>query len=135
MAKHYLTHKQGKKSFAIKGISVLVVLAIIFAVVLIRFAMSGSKSDSTNGLPSSDEAYLIAKQFIQPTIKFSPANFQGQGYQCAQKPDSTYIIKSYVESINKPGEKNLTTFEITLKFVGGLPADKKSWKVLNLTEN
>lgn len=135
MAKHYLSYKQGKRNFALKGVWVLIILAVIFAVFLIRFAISGARLDSSNGLPDSDEAYSIAKEFIKPTIKFTPVNFQQSGFQCAQRPDSTYIIKSYAESKNDPDGKNIITFEITLKFNGGPASDKESWKVLSITEN
>jgi hypothetical protein len=135
MAKTYLTHKQGKKSFALKGIWVLIVLAIIFAVILVRFAISGTKFGFSRDLPGSDEAYAIAKQFIKPTIKSSNINFPDSGYQCARKDDSTYMIKSYVDSKTPPGEKSTIPFEITIKFNGGAASDKKNWKVIYLNEN
>jgi hypothetical protein len=135
MSKHYLSNKEVKKSFALKGVWLLIVLAIIFAIVLVRFAMSGTKPDLQNGLPGSDAAYLIAKEFIKPTLKSKPVSFPETGYQCAEKPDSVYIIKSYAESKNQTGEKNVTTFQITIRYMGGVPANKSSWTMLNLTEN
>jgi len=135
MAKTYLNYKEIKKSFALKGTFVLIILAIIFTVILVRFARSGARADALNGTPDSDEAYTIAQEFIKPTIKSSHISFPESGYQCAQKPDSVFIIKSYAESKKQTGEKNITTFNITLRFNGGLVSDKKSWKLLDLTEN
>ncbi|MGZ3752738.1 MAG: hypothetical protein ACXVB0_21460 [Mucilaginibacter sp.] len=135
MSKNYLHYKAGKKSFATKGILLLIILAVIFLVILVKFARSGSRVDSVNGSPDSDEAYSIAKEFIKPTIKSTEVYFPESGYQCAQKPDSVYIIKSYAESKGSSGIKNTVTFEITLRFNGGSASDKKSWKVLGLSEN
>ncbi|HTD98828.1 MAG TPA: hypothetical protein VK668_06055 [Mucilaginibacter sp.] len=141
MTKNYLTYKEGKKKFAQKGVLLLIVLAIIFATVLVRFAISDTRFDFLKTTPDSDDAYSIAKQFIKPTIKFSPVYFPETGYQCAQKPDSVFIIKSYAESKsqsgakNQSGTKNVTTFEITIKYNGGKVASKESWTMLNLSEN
>ncbi len=135
MAKTYLKDKQIKKSFALKGVGLLVVLAIIFTVVLIRFAISGTKFDFIDAPPDSDAAYAVAKEFVKPTIKSSYIYFPEKGYLCAQKPDSTFIIKSYAESKNQSGIKDVTTFEISIKYNGGKTSDKTSWTVLDLSEN
>jgi hypothetical protein len=133
--KTYINDKEVKKNFALKGIWLLIVLAVIFSLVLLRFVISGTQYDHLNDQPNNEDAYSIARAFIKPTIKFSNVTFPESGYQCAQKPDSVYIIKSYVEAKNKSGEKNITTFQITLRFNGGAVADKKNWKVLSLSEN
>ena len=135
MAKTYIKDKEVKKSFALKGIWLLIVLAIIFSIVLLRFAISGTKYDHLNDQPNNEDAYSIARQFVKPTIKLSNITFPESGYQCAQKPDSVYIIKSYAEAKSKSGEKNITTFQITLRFNGGAVSEKKNWKVLSLSEN
>jgi hypothetical protein len=135
MTKNYLTYKEGKKKFAQKGVLLLIILAIIFATVLVRFAISDTRFDFMKTAPGSADAYLIAKQFIKPTIKSKLIIFPEEGYQCAQKPDSVFIIKSYAESKSQPGTKNVTTFEITIKYNGGKVSSKESWTMLNLTEN
>jgi hypothetical protein len=135
MTKTYLRDKQVKKSFALKGVWLLVTLAIIFTVVLVRFAISGTRFDFIDEPPDSEAAYTVAKQFVKPTIKSSYIYFPETGYQCAQKPDSTFIIKSYAESKNRAGVKDVTTFEISIKYIGGKTSDKSSWTVLDLSEN
>ncbi len=135
MTKTYLKEKAIKTSFALKGIGLLIVLAIIFGVVLIRFALSGRRFDYMKELPDSDEAYSIAKEFVKPTIKSSQIYFPEFEYQCAKKPDSVYIVKSYAEAKNQSGIKNVIPFEITLKYNGGQNSSKKSWTLLNLSED
>jgi hypothetical protein len=131
----YLQDKADKQRFFKKGMMVLVTLALIFSVFVTRFALSGSKKDVTPGVPDSEDAYFVAKQFIKPTIKNSNVSFPNDGYQCAQKPDSVFVIKSYAEAKDEPSSKNITSFEITLKFIGGNVADKRNWRMLDVTEN
>lgn len=135
MTKNYLSYKALKKSFALKVVFLLVILGIIFTVVLVRFALSGTPMDFANRPPNSDEAYHVAKEFVKPGIKSSVVNFPESGYQCAQKPDSVYIIKSYLEAKKQSGEKSIVSFVITMRFNGGRASDKKSWRLLGLIEN
>ena len=135
MTDPYLQNKAAKESFLLKGVFVLIALALIFTAFIARFALSGSRSDFLNGAPDNDAAYSVAKQFVKPTIKYHKVVFPESGYQCAQKPDSVFIIKSYAEAKDEPGPKNITTFEITLKFIGGNVSDKNNWRLLGITED
>lgn len=135
MSKTYLSDKAVKKSFALKGAWLLIVLAVIFGVILLRFAFSDSQVDFSSKQPGSEDAYAIAKEFVKPTIKSSHINFPETEFQCAEKPDSVFIVKSYAETKNLSGEKNITTYEITLKFNGGTVSNRNNWKLVNLTEN
>jgi hypothetical protein len=135
MTNPYLQNNAAKKSFLAKGGLILILLALIFVAFIARFALSGSRTAYLNGAPGGDDAYSMAKKFIGPTIKSKQVVFPESGYQCAQKPDSVFIIKSYAEARDQPGPKSITTFEITLKFSGGKVADKNNWKVIDITEN
>jgi len=135
MSKNYLSYKALKKNFAVKLIIFLIVLAVIFTIALVRLALSSAIKEAVNNPPKNEDAYAIAKEFIKPGIKSGTIHFPETGYQCAQKPDSIYVIKAYVESKNQSGEKNVVSFEITMHFNGGDARDKKSWKLLNLVEN
>lgn len=135
MSKAYLNDKAIKRSFALKGMLLLLVLAIIFTIFMVRYALSGSPTDYLNGAPTSDDAYNMAKCFIKPTLKSSQVSFPESGFQCAQKTDSVFIIKSYAEANTDAGEKSTITYEITLKYIGGNTADKNNWKVVDITEN
>lgn len=135
MTNIYLKDKADKKRFFLKGIFILIALAAIFTVFMTRFALSGSRKDFLNDAPDDNDAYLVAKEFVKPTIKSREVFFPESGYQCAQKPDSVFIIKSYAEAKDQPGPKNVVTFQITLKFTGGKPSDKASWKMIGMDEN
>lgn len=136
MTKSYLNYKAVKKTFALKAIIVLITLGIIFLIILISFAISGTRRpDTVNEPPDNEVVYTIAKQFIKPGITSSDINFPKSGYQCAQKPDSVYIIKSYMELRDQSGKKDIITFEITMRYNGGNPDDKKNWKLLDLIKN
>lgn len=131
----YLQQKAAKQRFLQKGMVVIVALLFIFLVFVTRFALSDSRDDLTNGAPVSADAYSMAKQFVRPTIKSSNILFPETGYQCAEKPDSVFVIKSYAEDKAQSGPKNITSFQITLKFTGGKVGDKKNWRMITLNEN
>ena len=135
MSKSYINYKERKKKFAVKLVIFLIVLAIIFSVALIRLANSGTSTDIVNNPPKNEDVYTMAKEFVKPGIQSSSISFPETGYQFAQTTDSTYTIKSYLESKNESGEKSVTSFVITLQFFGGDPRNKKSWKMVNLIKN
>jgi hypothetical protein len=135
MTDHYIQNDAAKKSFLRKGLIVLVVLAAVSTIFMTRYALSGSRKGIAGNVPDYDDAFQMAKTFVKPTIKSSKITFPDAGYQCAQKPDSVFIVKSYAEAKDLPGSDSVTSFEITLKFVGGKVADKHNWKVLNIIED
>ena len=107
---------------------------MISTVFMARYALSGSRKDINGNIPDYDDAYLMAKTFVRPTLKSTDITFPESGYQCAQKPDSVFVVKSYAEKKGKQDPKNIIPFEITLKFTGGNVADKNNWKVIGLVE-
>ena len=131
----YLQDKAHKKRFFQKGLIAITVLVFIFSIFVTRYALSGSRDDLMNGAPGSEDAYRAAKQFVRPTIKSQNVYFPESGFQCAEQPDSVFIVKSYAEAKGQPGSKNITSFEITLKYQGGNIADKTNWRMLQLSEN
>jgi hypothetical protein len=135
MTDHYIRHNAEKKNFLRKGLTVMVIIAMISTVFMTRYALSGSRRDAVGNAPDYDDAYLMAQNFIRPTITSSDITFPQSGYQCAQKPDSVFIVKSYAEKKGKQAPQNITSFEITLKFTGGPVADKNNWKVIDLIED
>ncbi|HTD39425.1 MAG TPA: hypothetical protein VK671_02305 [Mucilaginibacter sp.] len=135
MSKSYLTNQAHKKKFAYKLIIFLIIIAIFFTFVLIRFARSGTNKEIVNNPPKNVDVYVIAKQFVKQNIKTSNIVFPETGYQFDQKTDSTYTIKSYVESKNQSGEKIVTPFVITLKFFGGDALNRNRWKMISLIKN
>ncbi len=135
MMNAFLQDKAHKQRFFQKGLIAILALIVIFGVFVVRFALSGSRDEMMNGAPGSDDAYKVAKQFIRPTIKYKNISFPETGYQCAEKPDSIFVVKSYAEAKGQPGSNSITSFEITLKFVGGNIGDKRNWRMLRMSEN
>src|ERR1700752_5049335 len=104
----YLQQKAAKQRFLQKGMVMVSVLVVIFLVFVTRFALSGSRDDLMNGAPASADAYIMAKQFVRPTIQSGNISFPETAYQCAEKPDSIFVIKSYAEDKTLSGPKNIT---------------------------
>jgi len=135
MPKSYVNNQELKKKFAYKLIVFLVILAVTFTVAFIRFAITGTNNEVVNNPPKNEDVYVIAKQFVKQNIKAPNIVFAETGYQFDQKTDSTYTIKSYLESKDQKGEKNVTSFVITLQFYGGDALDQKRWKMLSLIKD
>lgn len=135
MSKSYITNQQQKKKFAYKLIIFLVILSVFFAGIIIGFALNSNSRQFVNNPPKKVDVYIIAKQFIQQSMKAPKMIFPETGYQFAQKTDSTYTIKSYLELENQSGEKSVTPFVITLRFFGGDALNKKRWKMISLIKS
>ena len=124
----FLKEKAKKKKSASKAVWVLLFfLAIIVVMVVINFTGS-LKPNFFKGLPSNEDAYEIAKEYVRPTLKSSSVNFAEDGYQFAKTSDSVYVIKSTVES-----EGTTTEFKIKLQYNGGQPDKQKNWSVIDLS--
>ena len=132
MSKSYVNNQAIKKKFARKLIIFLIIIAITFTVALIRLAITGTSKEVVNNPPKNEEVYTIAKLFIRQNIKTSNVVFPETGYQFDQKADSTYTIKSYLESKGSGGQKTVTSFVITLQFFGGDALNKNRWKMVSL---
>jgi hypothetical protein len=134
MEGNYLQDKAVKKKSAVKVVWVLVFFGIAFAVFLAKIAMSGSIS-LFNGLPDSDAAYTVAKEYITPTILSSNPKFSDSEYKFAKKSDSVYVIKSFYTANDGNGDAVKTNFTITLKYNGGHAESSNSWTMLDLNQN
>ena len=135
MSKNYANTQQQKKKFAYKLIILLMVVAVTFSIVLIRLARSSTSREVVNNPPKNEDVYLIAKQFIKQDVKISNGVFPDTGYQFNQKSDSTYTIKSYLESKDQSGQKKVTSFVITLQFFGGDALNINRWKMVSLIKD
>jgi len=134
MQNAYINEKNNKKKATLKFVWILIVFGILFAIIVARFALSGSEEDLFSGAPSSDDVYNIAKEFVKPTLKGATADFSDSQYQFGQKQDSVYVIKSFVQTKDNDGEDQKTNFEIILKYKGGSKSEQQNWEVLNLSE-
>jgi hypothetical protein len=134
MEHNYLEDKKVKKKSAVKAVWVLAFLGVAFAVLLAKFAVSGSMNPF-NGLPDSDAAYTVAKEYIAPTVLSSNVEFSDSEYKFAKKSDSVYVIKSFYTAKDGTGERAKTNFTITLKYNGGHAESGKNWTMLNLDQD
>ncbi|QKJ29803.1 hypothetical protein HQ865_08545 [Mucilaginibacter mali] len=135
MAKtNYVDSKAGKKKTAKKAGWVLVLLGIIFIFILLKFASNSGLRFSTGGLPTGDEAFAVAKDFVKATVRSSNVDFPGSGYQIGKKSDSVYVIKSVTELTSENGDKRRTNFKVMMEYHGGKQTDMKNWSLLNISE-
>lgn len=133
MEKNYLESKAGKKKSAKSAAWILVALALVFIYVVVKFAHTGIRL-TTSGLPTDNEAYEVAKDFVKVTVRSSAVNFPGSGYGIAKKSDSVYVIKSTAEITGDSGDKKTTSFKLLMQYNGGKQDDMKSWSLLNISE-
>ena len=127
MTKDYLIDKPVTKKSAIRASWFVVLFVIMFALLLSKFATSENSDSIFNGLPDSNTAYRIGRQFIQPTIRSTNVTFDDTDYKFAKPADSIYVIKSsYTEKFDD-GEPATTRFTITLKYNGGQGNKQSNW--------
>jgi hypothetical protein len=134
--KDYLAEKAKKKKSATKAVWMLLVFSVLIIAMVVKIQLTGSlKPEFFTGLPSSDDAYTIAKQFIEPTLKSGSNKFEDTKYQFAKTSDSVYVIKSEVHSKDANGGEPITSgFKITLQYKGGQASKIKNWAVLDLSQ-
>jgi len=125
----FLKEKSVKKKSASKAVWILLFFCAAIIAMMVKISLTGSlKPEFFSGLPSNEDAYEIAKEYIRPTMKSSSIKFADDGYQFAKTSDSVYVIKSTVES-----EGATTEFKIKLQYKGGEPAKQKNWSVIDLS--
>jgi len=134
LEKDYLKDKTVKKKSALKVAWLLVAVVIIFAIFLAKFALTGSAAIFT-GLPDSDAAYKVAKEFITPTVLSKNVKYSDDEYKFAKKSDSVYVIKSNYSAEDNNGERSKTNFTIILKYNGGAGGKIQNWTMLDLKQD
>jgi hypothetical protein len=134
MGKNYLLEKSEKKQIAMKGVWLIVVVVIIFVAIIAKYALSGNVYEYSTGLPTNDDAYEVAKEFLKPTIK-SDATFPETGYQFGKLSDSVYVIKCYYQTKEENGDDGKKNYKIVLKYNGGGHTNMNDWSVINMDTN
>jgi len=137
MAKNYKDQKAAQRKTGNKALWLLMVLlvVVIAMVIKIMFANNLKGGSGFSGMPTSDEAYAVAKDFVQPTLKSSSADFNDAHYQFSKSDDSVYTIQSSVVSRNAANDKITTNFKIKMKYRGGEPSKTKNWDMVSLDAN
>ncbi len=132
MKKDYIAEKERKGKSTNQGIVFLVIFIILFLFVMLRIALrSGLDDIFSSSMPSDHDAFLIAKDYIKPTVSPSDIQFTDDGFLCYHRPDSVFIIKS---SFRKSAAASKEIFSITLKYRGGDKLNDANWSVISLIE-
>ena len=125
----FLKEKSLKKRSANKAVWVLLFFCAVIITMVVKISLTGSlKPSFFSGLPTNEDAYEIAKEYVRPALKSSSVTFAEDGYQFAKTSDSVYVIKSSVET-----EGTTTEFKIKLQYKGGHPNKQKNWSVIDLS--
>ena len=135
MADRYTAEQAAKKKTGKKALWVLFILLVIVIAIIAKILIGSSlTADNYSGMPTSDETYAIAKEFITPTLKSESNSFEDSRYQFAKGDDSVFVIKSSVITTNANGEDAIN-FKIRLKYNGGDPSKQKNWTVIDIDKN
>jgi hypothetical protein len=130
LKRDYIAEKAEKKKSTRGAMWILLIFIILFTIVIIRIA---TRSDSGGGLfgsmPSGDEAYEMAQDYLKPTIKSPDIEFTKDEYQYTEGGDSVYTVKSYYYTRN-PQIK--TNFTIKMKYTGGVNTDQRNWDLISI---
>jgi hypothetical protein len=132
----YLSEKAHKKRISQQAMWALLIFIALFILIIVRFAF---RPDAAEGffskLPSGDDAFEIARDYIKPTLKSPDVEFADGIYRYAKASDSVYVVKSYFETKNTGNRKVKTNFTITIKYNGGANLNERNWSLLSLEEN
>jgi len=136
MKRDYLAEKAAKKKVTREAMWILLIFIVLFLAVMFRIAW---RSESAGGffssMPSGDDAYEIAKDYIIPTLRSSNVEFADKDYQYAKSSDSVYVIKSYFQAKDPSSGNAKTNYTVTIKYNGGTISNDRNWSLLNLQEN
>jgi hypothetical protein len=136
MERDYLDDKSNKKKVAKDAFWILVIFIILFMAIITRFAVRSFFSNGVfSTMPSGEEAYKIAKNYIKPTLNSPDVVFADDDYKFAKDTDSVYVVKSYFEENDSANVKVKTNYTIKLKYIGGINSQEQSWSMLSLEEH
>ncbi len=125
----FLNEKSKKKKSANKAVWLLLFFSAIAIAMVVKITLTGSlKPDFFKGLPSQEDAYEVAKDFVRPTLKSQSIEFAEDGFQGGKISDSIYVIKSSLVT-----EGTTMEFKIKLQYKGGEPDKQKNWSVIDLS--
>ncbi|NCD72179.1 hypothetical protein [Mucilaginibacter agri] len=131
----YLGTKSANKKKAFKGVWLIIAFAIIFIVIVLRYAQSNEHRIISRSLPEREEAYSVAKDFLRDEFQSGQhISFPDDGFSYGKKTDSVYVIKASYEQSLDGGDSKKGDFSVTMRFKGGNIDDKSSWDVLSINK-
>ena len=136
MKRDYEAEKAAKKQSTKQVMWMLLVVVLLFGTVITRLALRlGEKGEYYSSMPSGNDAMVVAKDFIRPTLKSPNVDFADEDFQVTKTSDSVYTVNSYYLTSYNDKEKIKTNFTVKLKYTGGTANNEKNWSLLNLNEN
>ncbi|MFA6023934.1 MAG: hypothetical protein WC777_01830 [Candidatus Gracilibacteria bacterium] len=120
----------------------LVIFLVIFFLGMLGQALDEMGVNQPSSTPefrteaSDFEAYLMAKHFVEATLKSPttaefPSTMFDDPYTVSKEAD-VYTIYSYVDSQNGFGAMIRTYYTIQLRFLGGDPSDFGAWEYVDI---
>jgi hypothetical protein len=132
----YLGTKSVKKKKALKGVWFILVAAVVFIVVILRYVHNSEDRITSRGLPEKEDAYKVAKAFLKADSPGSErVDFADDGFSFGKKTDSIYVIRSTFEKHLEGGDIKKGSFSVTMRFKGGISDDQNSWDLLNINKD
>lgn len=133
MKTDYIADKKARKQSALKAVWILVAFAVIVVFILFKFGHTSLRLGNA-GMPTGDDAFEVAKDFVKVTVRSDKVDFPGSGYQIAKRDDSVYVIRSVVEITDEAGTTKRNNFKVLMQYKGGKPNEQKNWNLLNISE-
>ncbi|RFZ84355.1 hypothetical protein DYU05_01640 [Mucilaginibacter terrenus] len=113
------------------------IFSVLFALVLVVFLLRvfQNRRMHVNRKPNKLEAFTVAKGFIKDKLKQpATATFPNNKFESViDTASNSYQISSTVSSQDSTGTLIKKNWQIQLGYTGGDWADKKSWKVGEIT--
>ena len=134
--RNYLTEKEAKRRSTRQGLVFLSMFIIVFVAMIFRLAIrTGTNEGFFDTVPTGDEAYKVAVDFVKPTVMTGDAEFPDSDFQYSKNSDSVYVVQSFYRAPGKEGSDVKKKFAITLRYNGGSSTDDKNWTVEDLQSN
>jgi hypothetical protein len=132
MKNNYQNEKSVKEKSTARVMWMILVLFVLFSSVVFRMSEgSGFMQNIFNEKPSETEAYDVAKDFTQSTLR-SRAVFAEEPLQCTETGDSMFSIQSYFDTETDNHTRNKTAFTAKVKYNGGGKTNEKNWSLVSL---
>jgi len=135
MKNNYQAEKSIKEKSTARVMWMILILFVLFSSVVFRMSEgSGFMQGIFNAAPSEVDAYDVAKDFTQSTLR-AKVQFADEPLQCTQLGDSVFVIQSYFDTEADSHTQTKTNFMAKLRYNGGGKTSEKNWSLVSLQKN
>ena len=132
MINYYQSQKDIKEKSTARVMWMILVLFVLFSSVVFRMSEgSGFLQNIFNEKPSETEAYDVAKDFTQSTLR-NKVQFADEPVQFTEAGESVFVIQSYFDTQSDSRTDAKTNFTAKIKFNGGDKSSEKNWSLVSL---